>query len=314
MFYLTFFLFLIFTIWLNLTVKGNDVNVDRWSAMDVAIKALLNNEYPYSAIDHMNGRTSNLPTLILIGIPFYFLGDVGYLQTFSFVIFTFLLAVFFNNYRIKTFGLLLIIFSSSFGWEIYVKSDLMSNFIIILSFIILIQKKFNHKIIYIIITAIISSSLLLTRLVSIIPLSLTLLKKLYKLSTKNKIIFISTAIATIIILLIIAFKNFGTIDNFTKFNPFTLQNRQLPFLISLLCIIIPLFYSFRINNIFDLIKYTVIFLSIPILLSFTLSIINNGIYNCIFNSYYDISYLNIIIPFSIFQITLAYDKLSHSNS
>ena len=84
LFYGAVLLFFSFTLLINSYVDGNTLNIDRWSAMEVGIEALLNNEYPYSAIDHLGGRTSNLPTLLFLGIPFYLIGDVGYLQSFTF--------------------------------------------------------------------------------------------------------------------------------------------------------------------------------------------------------------------------------------
>ncbi len=79
------FVFLVVTIIFLVTfyTDGNSLKVDRWSAIDVAISALLNGEYPYTAIDHLNGRTSNFPGLLVLGIPFYLLGNVGYLQIFA---------------------------------------------------------------------------------------------------------------------------------------------------------------------------------------------------------------------------------------
>ena len=70
-FFLIVFIFFAFTIYLNIMIDGKTLNVDRWSAMEVGIEALLNGNYPYSATDHLGGRTSNLPTLIFVGIPFY---------------------------------------------------------------------------------------------------------------------------------------------------------------------------------------------------------------------------------------------------
>jgi hypothetical protein len=68
-------LFFIFTIYININVDGQLLHVDRWSAMHAGIEALLNGKYPYTAIDHLGGRTSNLPALLFLGIPFYLLGE-----------------------------------------------------------------------------------------------------------------------------------------------------------------------------------------------------------------------------------------------
>lgn len=291
-----------------MTIDGETLNVDRWSAMETAIRALLNDQYPYAAIDHLNGRTSNLPTLILIGIPFYYLGNVGYLQSFTFLLFMILIHDTFHNFKTRVFGLLLLVLSTSYGWEIYTKSDLMSNFIIILIFLVLVQKRYDeNKKNNVILIAAISSSLLLTRLVAIIPLSLLLFKKIFKLSVKKKIIFLSTSILTVSILLTIVFNNYNSLENFILYNPFELQNRQLPFIISIICIILPMIFSFYIHNLKYLIKYSVILLFIPITTSFVLSIFEKGLYNSIVNSGFDISYFNIVTPFLIFYLTIKFN-------
>lgn len=95
-FYIITSLFFTLTIFINNSVDGELLHVDRWSAMHVGIEALLNGEYPYTAVDHLGGRTSNLPALLFLGIPFYLLGDVGYLQSFTFLGFAFII---FHNFK-----------------------------------------------------------------------------------------------------------------------------------------------------------------------------------------------------------------------
>jgi len=308
-FYFFTALFFIFTIYLNIKIDGNNLNVDRWSAMEVAIKALLNNEYPYSAIDHLNGRTSNLPALILIGIPFYFLGDVGYLQSFSFLLFVFLIHHTFSNYKTRVFGLFLLISSTSFWWEVYTKSDMMSNFVLILIFLVLIQNRiYKGKNISIIWMAIASVSLLLTRLTAVIPLSLLLVKKFFSFTARQKLIFISVGLFIMFLLGALVFKNYSSFQNFKNFNPFELQNRQLPLILSVICILLPFAFSLYIQDLKSLIKSSVLFLSIPIFLAFLLKINEIGAHNSIINSGFDISYFNIITPFLIFYLIINFNQ------
>lgn len=314
-FYILTALFFIFTIYLNVKIDGNNLNVDRWSEMEVAIKALLNNEYPYSAIDHLNGRTSNLPALILIGMPFYFLGNVGYLQSFTFLLFVFLIHQTFSNYKTRVFGLLLLISSTSYWYEVYTKSDLMSNFILILVFLVWIQIRIDKgKKISIIWTAIASASLLLTRLTAVIPLSLLLIKKFFSFTSRQKLIFIVAGLSVILVLSVLVFKNYSTYQNFKNFNPFELQNRQLPLILSFICVLLPFVYSFYIKDLKTLIRSTIVFLSIPIFLSFFIDLFQNGIFITILKSGFDISYFNIISPFLIFYLTLNFNQFIHKNT
>jgi len=298
------FTFFVITIYLNIIVDGNILNVDRWSAMEAGIKALLNGEYPYSAIDHLGGRTSNLPTLIFIGIPFYLMGDIGYLQSFTFVVFSYVIYDVFHNYKDRLFCLLLLILSPSYLWEIYVKSDLMSNFIIVLLFLIMVQKKISKKDrLNILFISFLSTALTLTRLIAIIPISLLLFKKFYNFSWSDKAKFIFTCLTTSIVFLYICLKDVNSFEHFKQYNPFDLQNRHLPTVISFITILVPFIYSFKIINLKTLIKLSVYFLLFPISIALIMNLYRNGISASIFNSYFDISYLNIVMPFLLIFLT-----------
>lgn len=305
-------LFLLFSIWLNIHVDKFSLQVDRWSAMEVCIKALLHNEYPYNAIDHLQGRSSNLPALIFIGIPFYLLGDVGYLQSFTFIIFLFLICIFFKSYRVRFWALMTIIFSSAYCYDIYVKSDIISNSILTLAFVTLSEKfykKGRKK--DILFNGIGSAMLIMTRIVTVIPLIVLLLKRFFKMSFKNKGLFIGIFLFIVILSFIIVFQNVETIDNFMRYNPFYLQNSQLPFLLSLLCILVAIVYSFFINNLESIIKACTITLLVTVSLSLIAKTVEfNGFYNSILNSRFDISYFNFVNPFLIFYLALLFNKCS----
>lgn len=305
-------LFLLFSIWLNIHVDKFSLQVDRWSAMEACIKALLHNEYPYSAIDHLQGRSSNLPALIFIGIPFYLLGDVGYLQSFTFIIFLLLICNFFKPYRVRFWALMTIIFSSAYCYDIYVKSDIISNSILTLAFVTLSEKfykKDRKK--DILFNGIGSAILIMTRIVTVIPLIVLLLKRFFKMSFKNKGLFTGIFLFIVILSFVIVFRNVDSVDNFMKFNPFYLQNSQMPFFLSLLCIILSIVYALFINNLEGIIRACTLILSVTVLLSLIAKTVEfNGFYNSILNSRFDISYFNFVNPFLIFYLALLFNKCS----
>ncbi|MDR0307301.1 MAG: hypothetical protein LBI42_10765 [Chitinispirillales bacterium] len=70
------------------------IDVDRWSALHGFISYLFEGKYPYLARTHLGQAASPLPVMNFITIPFYLMGDVGYLQlfTFAFVAFVAFLA------------------------------------------------------------------------------------------------------------------------------------------------------------------------------------------------------------------------------
>ena len=310
LFYITSILFFVFTIYLNINVDGDTLMVDRWSAMEVGIKALLNGEYPYSALDHLNGRTSNLPTLLFIGIPFYFLGNIGFLQSFAFLLFIYITFKVFNDYKSRLLCISLLIFSPSYLWEIYVKSDLMSNFIIILSVVVFIQDRISRKIkISPLFESFLLTSLIMTRVTAIIPISILFFKHFYKYSVQKKLIFIAVSLATIIIFSYICFNKVSSLEHFYKHNPFELQNRQLPSVISFVLIILPMIYSFRTKDIKSIIYLIVLFLLLPISIAFFTSIYYSGFTATLLESSFDISYFNMVLPFLLLSLTFDYKTL-----
>ena len=195
------------------------------------------------------------------------------------LLFYFFHSLFINQFIIikQKFFLFLLIFSISFLWEVYVKSDLMSNFIVILSFISLWYLKYkNTNLKNPGLLAGISSVLLLTRLISIIPLTLLVFKAFMNSSFKKKLEFILTTTLILLALVFIVLYNCPNMEVFKNNNPITLQNRQLPFYISLIVIIIPFFFSKKINSLDLLIKFSLIFLFIPVFISFIISVFNYG--------------------------------------
>lgn len=305
--YLFFFIviaFFGFTVFLNIHVNGLTLNVDRWSAMENAIKALFNGDYIYSARDHLNGRTSNLPTLVFIGIPFYLIGNIGLLQSFAFLLFSYILFMVNKDYKKRLFGLLFLIMSPAYLWEIYVKSDLMTNFIILLLFLVICYKKqTKNNPIKTVPLSFFSTALLLTRLTTIIPLTLLLFKRFWNSKFNKKLIFCLISIITMGVFLYICFYNTPSYQYFIKYNPFSLQNRQLPFIVSLITILIPIFFSFKITTLEVLLQKSTLFLLIPIFIAFILFISDVGWYSSIYNSVFDISYLNMVLPFVLILIS-----------
>ena len=297
--------FFIIFISINLFIDGNDLNVDRWSAMESAIIALLNGEFPYSAEDHMGGRTSNFPGLLLIGIPFYLLGDVGFLQPFIFLCILFVLHRSSINAYQKIIILILLIFSPSYLWEITVKSDLMSNIIITILFIALwhfnFYKNYFKNPIWL---AFILSILVLTRGIVLIPLSIFLFKDFFNSSLKTKfiiLIFFLVFVSLLIIPIIMLSPNY---DSLKEYNPIILQTRQTSYLMQVLALLMAVLASFKTKSLKHVYIWSFVILCFLLFPTFIFYLANYGIKESILDSVFDLSYLGMIIPFAIILIAL----------
>lgn len=278
-------------------VDRQALNVDRWSAMEVAIRAIFTGEYPYTAIDHLGGRTSNFPGLLVLGIPFYLVGDVGYFQAFSFLLLAYTLYTVFE--RPQAFYILLLLgISIPFWYEIAVISDFMSNMILVLCFIMLWNHYFKQEIYKKEIGLAISISILiLTRGFAYVPIALYLFAPFWRLKIKKKLTFSITVLTSAIILLLFAFYTVPNLETLKEYNPLTLQTSYTSIYNLVFIFLAPLilsFYSKKFN--YDFFFYTLLItgtLSIILFIQFWHRV---GFDALLHQSVFDLAYLAYIIP------------------
>ena len=308
---LTFFL----SIAINKFVDGYALRVDRWSAMDAAITALISGKYPYLEMGHMEHISSNLTSILVMGFPFYLLGDVGYLQCFSFLFFTFVIYRTLVSDRARLLALCLLLFSITFLWEVYAKSDLMTNFMFITGFICLWFNRFgNERLEKPLLLGFLAAFLFYTRVVSIIPLCLFLLQPFVRSSVKKKVLFLAGGLVTLLILTLIVLKDWPGWEIVKHNNPISVQNLQLPFAVSLGTVLLPIFFSFGIKRLETILFRSIIFLFIPVLISFSIAVNKFGFYMIFHESTFDISYFNVSIPFLVILIAKYFDQSDQAHA
>ena len=305
LFWLIVPLFFLCTIYINRMVDSQNLMTDRWAAMEISINAILRGEYPYNIVDFKGNESSNLPVLVLLGMPFYLLfGSVGYLQCFVFVVFSLIVLKFFKNYRERVVAICLLIFSPSYLYEIYTKSDLFSNFIIAVGAILFLWKYFikSTKLRYEYV-AIIAALLLLTRIPILFPLMILLLRKVYFLSFRQKFIFGSVLILTTIPFLIWFFLPAESWELIKYHNPFQLQSKQ-PVFFSVFFFTLAGILSFKVKNVRNVLDYSSFVLFFSVMSVFLLMIYWYGLKSVFFESGFDISYFNVAMPFFILSLPL----------
>lgn len=302
-------IFVVFVL-VNVFIDGNTLNSDRWSAMHTTINGVLNGNYPYSLKDHLGQTSSNLPGLFFIGLPFYLIGNVSLLQPFIFLVTSLLLFKSKLEMYKKAIIVFLLIVSPAYLWEIFAKSDLLSNIFILVFFIILWDIKFKLNYFkYPFLLSFFIAFLVLTRGIVVIPLTLFLFSSFIKSSNKAKLKF---SIGFLINMVLISFPFLITlpeIEVIKEHNPFNHQTRFTPKWVQITFIILPFIFGVRIKKIHQVIFQSLLFLTLLLFLSFILEIIDEGYKNTLHNSSFDISYLTMILPFSILYFITNTKKL-----
>ena len=298
------FLFTIVFITINVFVNAETLHVDRWSAMEITIESLLKGVYPYNQLDHLGQTSSNLPALSYLGIPFYLLGDVGFLQPFVFLLFSIWILKSKRNNQTKLAIIVFLLLSPSYWWEIWVKSDLMSNVLLVVLFVDFWKERykdntFKNRIAL----AVIVAFLCLTRGVVVIPLVLMLFYDFSKLCNRNKIIFTSMLlffIGVLVLPFIIAVPNISVV---CEHNPFTHQTKYAPKVLIIISLFLPFLLSKKSKETHKVFVKSLFILSFLLLTTFVLNIFEEGIYKNVYGKAFDLSYLGIMLPFAIMVLS-----------
>lgn len=287
-------------IFINYKIDGNSLNTDRWSALEVTIKSLLNGIYPYNVEDHLGKTTSNLPALFYLGLPFYLIGQIGLLQVFVFIVSTIYILKLNISQTEKLLIVLLFLISPAYHWEVFAKSDLMSNLILLIIFIHYWSTKYKGNLFHKpILTGFFCTFFILTRGIVVVPLTLLFFKDFLKTPIKAKAKFIISGFVFLIILSIPVLITLPDYQTIIEHNPFNHQTRYTPKILQLIVLITPFFLSLKTNNIYDVFYFNYTLLTIFLFSSFLLNIYQEGFYENLYNSLFDISYLSMILPFLV---------------
>lgn len=310
LYFSSLFLILLSSVSILFFIDPLSTEVDRWSALTGFLEKLFNGEFPYSAQTHRGQFASPFPVLHLIAIPFYLIGDVGFLQVF-FICLTSVI-IFKKLGSKKAFIFIVFLFlSPSFWWEISARSDLFTNLLLVALFVFISEYKTNdNKVIYRF--SVITGLLLSTRGIVIIPLVIfcIFLYKSWHLHEIIKSIFI---IGIVFLLTLLPFALWD-IELFIKYNPIILQTNKSPLYIQISAIAVAAILGSLAKQHKDIFIFSVYALFVLMLSSFLISLITEGYFSTIYEHNFDISYFNTALPFVLFALIhhLPAINLNHS--
>ncbi len=275
------------------------IKVDRWSAIHNFIHELLNGNYPYAAETHLHGFGSPFPVWQILHIPFYLLGNVG--LSFSIATLLFIHSI----YRLwgtnkSALALFLLVTSPAYLYEIMVRSDLVTNFLLSCAIVnFLIYYKVEMKSHYVIL-GILCGLMTCTRLSAVIPLALLYFSDFLHLSFKKKIVFTTIVVITAVIIFTPFLIWNGDMLLHSEYSPLTLQTRQSrpTDLLVFIPIAIFLAISWKRNYKYYY-AFTAFFLCFMVAFTFILNMSERNDWNQLFNSTYDITYFDMSLVFTI---------------
>ena len=275
------------------------IQVDRWSAIHNFLAGMLQGVYPYGQQTHLGGYGSPFPIWQLFHLPFYALGNVGLSIVVVTILFLWTLCYLYSKKVAIAAGVLLCI-SPAFWYEVAVRSDLITN--IMLSAIIvewLVHKniKLNDHWVWI---GCIVGLVLSTRFVAIIPICVIYGYEFLQMNWKKQSLFILIIIAIFALTMLPFVFWKGSTLLFFDYNPFVLQTRQGSWLVLLIFAIIAIGVTIWMH---ERMTYrwviTGLLLTSLVTMAFVEKMWQQNLWNGLFTSAFDITYLSIALPFYI---------------
>jgi hypothetical protein len=271
--------------------------VGRLPAINEWLGNLINGKFPYRA----ESNPSGFPFLFFITVPFYLLGDVGYLEVFGLLLFILIIINNANFGKELILKLSLLLFSLPVFYELFVRSELLTNITLFIAVAIPIYTKLSKEDNKLVLGAgaIIMGMLLSTRLIVGLLLFLFLIF-IYRNDFKRFFIF-GIISFSVFLLTLLPFYLWDAEYFITK-GPFSVQLLYLPIWAIVLFVIVIVYAGTIISSLREFFFASGIILFLLTLVSFSITIYNFGITNALFNDYFDISYFIFALPFCILSL------------
>jgi len=282
------------------------LKVDRWQTIEYSLDYWLRGKYIYDTRNFMGNISSYLPGQLLFLLLFRLVGNVGYIQVASFILFCFAIFTEFKNKNVQSLGILLLFTSLSFIYEVVCKSDFISSFIIVSVFIIYWNKKNKEDLFGKPLSlGFILGIICLTRSVVVIPLILFLLKAFLEADWRKKVKFSIAFLLTAGLLMLSVLIPAGSISHIVEHSPLKMQNQSNKFILIFFLVLSVILSMYRNKSI-----TSVFYLSSVIIFCLMLSHIIEQIATDFSFDFINITYLAAALPFAIigYCYSLSTDK------
>ena len=284
-----------------------NLRTDRWSALQGFLNALFHGSYPYQAMTHLDHPISGFPVLFLLALPFYGLGDVGYLQLAAFVAFALLLVLKFREGARPVFLLGLLIGMPAFEYDVFCRSDLFANMVVVAWLIHSGLKPGSSRGPKLFFWAMAWGLMLSTRGIVVIPLILSAFHLLRDHDLKDWIGFGLILAATFFATFLPLYS--WNPNLFWEHNPFNVQSGYIPTWALAIVLFTACFLGYRHRENPRLFFHSGILLFSTVLLCLVLKVMRSGWAEALWGSQFDISYFSLSIPFLLLALGGSFPKL-----
>lgn len=292
------------------------LNVDRWSVITSFWDNFFASEYVYYAKSHMGNPPGPMPFYFIMALPFYLLGELGYLPIIGLMVFMLITIKKAPDTNTKLWVLLFLLSSFFFLWEVITRSPLFLNATLIVLLIIWFQTVDKSRWSYLlVINAGAAGFLLSTRIVFIIPYIILFLHAIMAKNITLRMFILYGIIAFTAFTLTYLPFSVNYMSDFLVANPFIIQSTFLiPFYYTVGFVGIAFILSFVCKNNNDVFFYSGLTLFVAITIYSLYHFVKVGVHAAYIESVVDVSYFIFCTPFFLYYIVGANTKPVIANS
>jgi len=281
-------------------ISQESLNVDRWSIITEFWNAYFKGNYPYAAKSNAGNYPGPMPFYFILSLPFYFITEIGYFSLSGLILLVFFVS---KSDKNKVFILSFLISSLIIVWEILTRSAVLINGAIILIYFFYLEKINFANLKQLVLWGILGGIVFSTRTVFVITFILSFI---YFLRIK-KINFLQTTIFgfSFVISFILTFLPFCLPfgSQFWEINPFIIQSSFLiPPSYIFLFITLAIIFSFFTHTVHDYFFYNGLVLFLTFFIYIMYHSVKSGFMTAYLESYFDVSYFILAIPFILFSL------------
>lgn len=272
--------------------------VGRITAIEEWLGLLFNGIYPYSSYI----TPSAFPAFYILVLPFYLIGQLGFLEVIGLVIMLFVIKAYAVNDKNLLVTLLLLFTSPIIFHDFVVRSELTFNISLFVLLATLLRKIEHSENTKIAIFGILFGLTLSTRSVMIVPLMTFML--FYFRNDIKKLFLFGMIIALVFVLQLLPLIIWDS-NLFWEFGPFAIQSHlaDLPTWFIVFCILISIYIGWSVQNIREVFLAAGLILFSMIVVSYLSKIFEYGFQLAFFgDNYIDPAYLAFVFPFLLFAI------------
>ena len=280
------------------------IQVDRWSAIHNFLEGMLSGTYPYGQQTHLGGYGSPFPVWQILHLPFYAIGNVGasIILAIGLYIYTCYKT---RGTQVALWVTILLIASPACWYEVAVRSDLLTNMLIVA---VIIEWLVYHRIRlaeHTLAIGILAGLLLSTRLVAAIPLAVLYGYAFIKMDWKKQCAMLLTTGVTFALTWIPFIFWKGSTLLFFEYNPFVLQTRQGSVTSLLIFACIAIYCTIRMRGKEDFRPLlTGGLLTSLVVIAYIDRMYSDNLWTELYSSTFDITYLTMGLPFYLMAIAL----------